>query len=51
MAGSLSEAVLLGNISIRTGKKLLWDSKAMKITNVPEANQYLHREYREGWSL
>ena len=50
-AGPLSEMVLLGNIAILTGKKLLWDSEAMKITNVPEANEYLHREYRKGWSL
>ena len=51
-AGPLSETILLGNIAIRMlGKKILWDPKAMKITNIPEANQYLQREYRDGWSL
>jgi hypothetical protein len=30
---------------------LEWDGENMKITNVPEANQYLHREYRQGWTL
>ena len=31
------------------GKKLLWDAKAVQITNLPEANKYLTREYRKGW--
>jgi len=33
------------------GKRLIWDSANMKITNVPEANEYLHYEYRSGWTL
>jgi len=32
-------------------KKLLWDAKNMKITNFDEANQFVKREYREGWTL
>lgn len=32
-------------------KKLLWDAKNMKITNFDEANQFVRREYREGWKL
>jgi predicted dehydrogenase len=32
-------------------KKLLWDAKNMKITNFDEANQFVKREYRSGWSL
>ena len=32
-------------------KKLLWDAKNMKITNFDEANQYVKRQYREGWTL
>lgn len=31
--------------------KLLWDSKNMKVTNFDSANQYVKREYREGWKL
>jgi predicted dehydrogenase len=57
-AGPLAEAVLLGNVALRPAIKekltrvnLLWDSANMKITNVPEANQYLHRDYREGYTL
>ena len=50
-AGTLTEMVLLGNIAIRTGKKIFWDSENLKITNIPEANQLVKREYRPGWAL
>jgi predicted dehydrogenase len=32
-------------------KKLLWDGQQMKITNFDEANQFVKREYRQGWNL
>lgn len=32
-------------------KKLFWDASAMRITNFDEANQFVKREYRSGWSL
>ena len=32
-------------------KRLLWDAKNMKITNFDDANQFVKREYRDGWSL
>lgn len=32
-------------------KKLLWDAKNMKVTNFDEANQFVRREYRDGWKL
>jgi predicted dehydrogenase len=32
-------------------KKLLWDAKNMKITNYDLANQFVKRDYREGWEL
>jgi hypothetical protein len=50
-SGPLTEVVLLGNIAIRTGKKLEWDGPNMKITNVPEANEYRPRAYRQGWAV
>ena len=31
--------------------QLLWDGPNMKITNFDEANQFVKRTYREGWSL
>ncbi len=48
-AGPFSETVLLGNIALRLGRRLEWDGPKMKFTNVPEANQYLTKEYRAGW--
>jgi predicted dehydrogenase len=51
-AGPLTEAVLLGSVCVRNGGDLLhWDSENLKITNDPDANQFLHYEYRKGWSL
>lgn len=50
-AGLLTEVCLLGNVAVRTQRKLDWDGARMKITNDAEANQYLHRPYRAGWSL
>ncbi len=57
-AGPLAEAVLLGNVALRPElqeemdrTKLLWDGPNLKITNVPEANKFLRREYRQGWTL
>lgn len=32
-------------------KKLIWDSNKMQITNFEPANQFVKREYREGWKL
>jgi len=32
-------------------KKLIWDAKNMKVTNFDEANQFVKRKYRDGWTL
>ncbi len=50
-AGPLTEAVLLGNVSYRTGKRIEWDRDKMQATNCPEAERFLHSEYRKGWTL
>jgi len=51
-AGPFTEVVLLGNLAIRSGdKKLMWDGPNMKVTNVPEANQFIRRQYRKGYTL
>lgn len=50
-AGPLNEAVLLGNVAIRAGKKLIWDAENMKISNIPDANKFLWEDYRKGWVL
>ena len=49
-SGPMAEAILLGTVAIRVpGKKLEWNSSAMKIPNAPEAEKYLRRNYRPGW--
>jgi hypothetical protein len=48
-AWPISEAVNLWAVALRTGRKLQYDAENMKITNVPDANKYLSREYRKGW--
>jgi predicted dehydrogenase len=51
-AAMLTETILLGNIAIRlTGETLVWDGPALKFTNNAKANQYIHYEYRKGWTL
>ncbi|QEC68361.1 Gfo/Idh/MocA family oxidoreductase [Panacibacter ginsenosidivorans] len=66
-SGPLTETVLMGNLAIRSygvrvkegnngyanpgRKKLLWDGKNMKITNFDDANQFVKRTYRDGYSL
>ncbi len=51
-AGPMTETVLLGVLSLRSpGNKLEWDAENLKVKNVPEVNQYIHKEYRAGWSL
>ena len=53
-SGTLTEVMLLGNVAVATKEhntKLEWDGKKMEITNLPDANEFLHMEYREGWSL
>ncbi|WP_367769855.1 Gfo/Idh/MocA family oxidoreductase [Flavobacterium sp. WC2421] len=66
IAGPLTEALLMANLAIRGydvqkevgGKtkypgrsvKLLWDNDAMRITNFDDVNQFVKREYRQGWN-
>lgn len=48
----MTEAILLGTVAIRMpGQRLEWDAARMKFPNCPEAERYLRRTYREGWSV
>jgi hypothetical protein len=51
LAGPVTETILLGAVALRARKKVEYDSVNMKITNVPDANKFLTREYRPGWEL
>jgi hypothetical protein len=60
-AANCSEAIALAGAAIRYSRKifdesrcapaLLWDQANMKFSNIPDANTYLTREYRDGWKL
>jgi predicted dehydrogenase len=50
-SGALTEAVLLGVVSHRSGQALEWDAKNLRVTNAPEAEKFLRREYRKPWTL
>ncbi len=50
-AGLLTETCLLGNVALRAEKKLTWDGEKCRITNDEPTNRFLHRPYRDGWSL
>ncbi len=58
VASLVTQTVLLGNIALRpelrealTRQRLEWDGPNQRFTNLPEANKFLSREYRPGWSL
>jgi len=49
--GALSEAVLLGNVAYRSGQRLEWDAKQLRVTNAPEAMAYIQTPCRKGWEF
>jgi hypothetical protein len=49
-SGTLTETVLLGAVAYRSGKKITWDSAALK-TDIAEANELLSVPRRKGWEL
>jgi predicted dehydrogenase len=50
-SGALSEAVLLGTVAYRLGKKLDWDGPSLRATNCPEADRLVRKQYRAGWEV
>jgi predicted dehydrogenase len=50
-SGLLTIANHLGNVAYRSGRKLEWDPKNLRIRNAPAAERFLGRKYRKGWSL
>jgi hypothetical protein len=40
-----------GDMEFYGRKKLLWDGETMRITNFEDANQFVGRTYREGWTV
>jgi predicted dehydrogenase len=51
-AGPLTEALLLGVVANRfPDTKLEWDAESLEVTNLPEANKLLRRDYRDGFEV
>jgi predicted dehydrogenase len=50
-SGPLTIANHLGNVAYRAGKKIEWDREGLRARNAPEADAFLGREYRKGWTL
>lgn len=48
-AGPLTEMVLAGNLALRLGRNIDWDSANLEARGLPEAHEFIHRTYREGW--
>jgi len=50
-AVTLNETMLLGMVAMRAGQPIQYDGQTGRVTNIPDANQFLDRQYREGWTL
>ena len=48
-AEGLTEAVNFYSTSLRVAHLLKYDATSKQITNIPDANKYLKRDYRTGW--
>jgi predicted dehydrogenase len=42
---------LLGNVALRSGRRIVWNAKTEKIEGDGAASKYLSREYRKPWKL
>jgi len=50
-ASRIFEIGLLGTVAVRTGKAIEWDAEKMRVKGIPEADRFIHGEYRKGWEL
>lgn len=51
IASKLTEVILLGCVALKAKEKLDWDGETMRFPNAPDADQFLRRKYRKGWTL
>lgn len=50
-SGTLAETVLLGIVAYRVGQKLQWDPEKLQAKGCPEADRFIRKTYRQGWTL
>ncbi len=51
VSAKVTEALHLGNLALRTGERLGWDSASMKISGSQAAQALVRPEYRKGWEV
>ena len=51
--GHLTQTMLVGILALRgeVGKRIEWDAEKMASPNMPNMNQFVQREYRDGWKM
>ena len=49
--GQMTENLMAGIVSCRVKQKLEWDTANCRATNCPEADRFIRKQYRQGWSL
>jgi hypothetical protein len=47
----LTELVLLGNVALRSGRRIEWNAESLRPTNESIDDIFIHRDNRSGWSL
>lgn len=50
-AAPFTEAMLLGNLALRSGERIEWDSAAMRVKNSAAAQRFVQKQYRRGFGL
>ena len=50
-SGPLTETVLLSNVAVRARRRIEWDAAAMRVTNLPAANEFITKQYRGGFGV
>jgi len=50
-SGALVEANMLALVAYRVGKPLEYDAENLKAKGCPEADAFIHKTYRQGWTL
>jgi len=50
-SGPFAEALLAGNLVVRLGRRVEWDALKMRSPNCSEADNYITKFYRAGWTV
>ncbi|HEV8060265.1 MAG TPA: Gfo/Idh/MocA family oxidoreductase [Gemmataceae bacterium] len=48
-AARLTESMLVANLALRLGRKVVWDEEKLEARGDPETTPYIKRAYRRGW--